>query len=389
MKLRLLFLAFTLPFFICNAQAQVDRKTADRLYDELAFAEATEIYKKLLDKKEPNLEMVQRIAHGYRLMNNSKEAEFWYAQVLTFPGAASLNLYFLAEAARRNGHYAKAKQLYLQYGSQIKTEAVRSKQLAEACDLAQQWVDNPKPIELKSEAFNSENSDFSPAFFKNGLVITSDRAKPEKGEETELYAWNGKPFLQLYTLTKDKSKKWGAPVPMPETLNNQYHNATATFSKDGNTVFFTRTNKERYKKARINTDPTSWTSYENKSKMVSRLEIFISDFKNGVWTQPRPFQYNKPREYSVGHPALSADGQVLYFASDMPGSLGETDIFYSLKQRDGSWGKPVNCGPTINTNRKECFPTLTSEGVFCPCKGQVVLSIGNHSEMLKTQLAVF
>ena len=141
MKLRLLFLAFTLPFFICNAQAQVDRKTADRLYDELAFAEATEIYKKLLDKKEPNLEMVQRIAHGYRLMNNSKEAEFWYAQVLTFPGAASLNLYFLAEAARRNGHYAKAKQLYLQYGSQIKTEAVRSKQLAEACDLAQQWVD--------------------------------------------------------------------------------------------------------------------------------------------------------------------------------------------------------------------------------------------------------
>lgn len=364
MKLRSLLVALALPFFISTAHAQADRKTADRLYDELAFAEATEIYKKLLDKKEPNLEMVQRIAHGYRLMNNSKEAEFWYAQVLTFPGAASLNLYFLAEAARRNGNYAKAKQLYLQYGSQIKTEAVRSKQLADACDLAVQWAENPKPIELKKEAFNSENSDFSPVFFQNGLVITSDRPAKEKNAETELYAWNGKPYLQLYTLTKDNSKNWGAPVPMPETLNNQYHNATATFSKDGNTVFFTRTNKERYKKSKINTDPTSWASYENKSKMVSRLEIFISDFKNGTWSAPRPFQYNKPREYSVGHPALSADGQVLYFASDMPGSLGETDIFYSLKQRDGSWGKPVNCGPQINTTRKECFPTLTAEGVL-------------------------
>src|SRR6476620_8722396 len=127
MKLRILFLVFTLPFFISSAHAQADRKTADRLYDELAFAEATQMYKQLLDKKEPNLEVVQRIAHGYRLMNNSKEAEFWYAQVLAFPEAASLNIYFLAEAARRNGNYAKAKQLYMQYGSQIKTEAARTR----------------------------------------------------------------------------------------------------------------------------------------------------------------------------------------------------------------------------------------------------------------------
>ena len=330
MKLRILFLVFTLPFFISSAHAQADRKTADRLYDELAFAEATQMYKQLLDKKEPNLEVVQRIAHGYRLMNNSKEAEFWYAQVLAFPEAASLNIYFLAEA----------------------------------CDLAQQWADNPKSIELKSESFNSENSDFSPTFFKNGLVFTSDRAKPVKSEEPELYAWNGKPYLQLYSLEKDKAKNWSVPVPMPEVLNNQFHNATATFSKDGNTVFFTRTNKERFKQHKTNTDPTSWTTHSNKSKMVSRLEIFTSTFKNGAWSVPQPFQYNKPREYSVGHPALSEDGQLLYFVSDMPGTQGETDLFYSVKQRDGSWGKPVNCGTAVNTTGKECFPTLAADGTL-------------------------
>lgn len=364
MKLRVLFLALALPFFISAAHAQADRKTADRLYDELAFAEATEMYKALLDKKEPNLEVVQRIAHGYRLMNNSKEAEFWYAQVLAFPEAASLNLYFLAEAARRNGNYAKAKQLYLQYGSQIKTEAARTKRLAEACDLAQSWAETPKQIELKSEAFNSENSDFSPTFFKNGLVFTSDRAKPVKGETPELYAWNGKPYLQLYSLEKDKAKNWGAPVAMPEVLNNQFHNGAATFSKDGNTIFFTRTNKERYKKNKINTDPTSWTTLNNKNIKVSRLEIFTSTFKDGQWSEPKPFQYNKPREYSVGHPALSPDGQLLYFVSDMPGSLGETDLFYCLKQRDSSWGKPVNCGAAVNTTGKECFPTFSADGTL-------------------------
>ncbi len=365
MKLRLLFLAFSIPFFVSFAQAQADRKTADRLYDEMAFAEATETYKKLLDKKEPNLEIVQRIAHGYRLMNISKEAEFWYAQVLAFPGAASLNLYFLAEAARRNGNYAKAKQLYLQYGSQIKTEAARSKKLAEACDVAQQWASNPQPIELKKEPFNSENSDFSPTFFKNGLVFTSDRgALKAKGSEPELYAWTGKPYLQLFSMQKEAGKTWGPPTAMPDILNTEFHNATASFSRDGNTIFFTRTNKERYKKAKTNTDPTSWTSHTNKSKMVSRVEIFISEFKNGAWSVPQPFQHNKPREYSVGHPALSADGQLLYFASDMPGSLGDTDLFYCEKQRDGKWGKPVNCGPAINTTGKECFPTLTAEGAL-------------------------
>ena len=114
MNFRLLFLPFALLFCLGisgPAFGQVDLKTADRLYDEMAFAQATEAYIKLLDKNEPSLEIIQRIAHGYRLMNNSKEAEFWYAQVLNFPNAASINTFFYAESARRNGNFEKAKEL--------------------------------------------------------------------------------------------------------------------------------------------------------------------------------------------------------------------------------------------------------------------------------------
>ncbi|WP_225307145.1 OmpA family protein [Adhaeribacter soli] len=367
MKLRALFLPSALLFCIGFAQpvlGQADLKTANRLYEEMAFAQATEAYKKVLDKAEPTLEVTQRIAHSYRQMNNSKEAEFWYAQVLAFPEAASVNLFYYAEAARRNGNYAKAKQLYLQYGAQVQAEAALAHKMAAACDEAMHWLKNPKSIELKKESINSGNSDFGTVFYKNGIVFSSDRENPKKGAQQEVYAWNGRPYLQLYYVEKGKDKNWGQPVAMPEELNTTYHNASPTFSKDGNTVFFTRVNKEQFRQRKANTDPTSWIEHPKKNDLVSRLEIYSSEFKNGKWTKPKAFAYNKAREYSVGHPALSPDGQVLYFASDMPGGLGETDLYYCLKMRDGSWGKPVNCGATVNTAGREAFPAVAADGTL-------------------------
>jgi hypothetical protein len=234
MNLRLLFFLFTLPFlpgFCSQAFGQADLKTADRYYDQMAFAQATEAYKKLLDKNEPSLDIVQRIAHGYRLMNVSKEAEFWYAQVLAFPNSASINTFFYAEAARRNGNFEKAKQLYLQYGEQVKTDQALAMKLAYACDQAMHWTKNPQPVALTSVPFNSENSDFSPVYYKNGLVFTSDRVKDEKkADKSEVYGWTGKPFLQLYFLKNSKDSVGGKPEPFPEPLNSAYHNDGAVGS---------------------------------------------------------------------------------------------------------------------------------------------------------------
>ncbi|HSI89612.1 MAG TPA: hypothetical protein VK927_00780, partial [Adhaeribacter sp.] len=368
-----LFLLFFLPFFSILAHpvfAQANRKAADQLYDGMAYAQATEAYKALLDKKEPSLEIVQRIAHGYRFMNNSKEAEFWYAQVLAFPSAASINIFYYAEAARRNGNYAKARELFLQYGRVVTADAAMARKMADACETAQKWQENPLAIELKKESFNSENSDFSPVFFKEGIVFASDRAPKSKKDEAELYAWNGRPFLQLYYAEKGKSPAgskttvWNEPVAFPKQINTEYHNAVATFSKDGNTIFFTRSSKVKERRKKANTDPTSWVNNPAKSDFVNRLEIYVSNFKSGAWTEPKGFAYNKPKEYSVGHPALSADGQTLYFASDMPGGQGETDIYYCTRNPNGSWSKPVNCGPSINTSGRESFPTLNGDSTL-------------------------
>lgn len=94
-----------------------------------------------------------------------------------------------------------------------------------------------------------------------------------------------------------------------------------------------------------------------------RLELFAAEKdKDGKWGKPVPFPYNKPDQYSLGHAALSNDGNTLYFASDMPGGVGGTDIWYSDKQGDGKWGTPVNCGPAINSPEEEEFPTIAPDG---------------------------
>jgi len=129
-----------------------------------------------------------------------------------------------------------------------------------------------------------------------------------------------------------------------------------------NTIFFTRTNMVLVKQKNVNVDPTSWVRKPMTDEYINRLEIFSAKRDGSNWTDVKPFEYNKVSEYSVGHPALSPDGQILYFVSDKPGGQGQTDIYYTERQPDGSWGQPMNAGPTINTVGKEMFPAFDNAG---------------------------
>src|SRR5690606_9880202 len=111
-----------------------------------------------------------------------------------------------------------------------------------------------------------------------------------------------------------------------------------------------------------NADPTSWVDNSQAQAYINRLEIFSSQRRGTAWSEIKPFSFNNVEEYSVGHPALSPDGKTMYFVSDMPGGVGETDIYYTLRQPDGSWGEPVNAGILINTPGRESFPYVDKNG---------------------------
>ncbi len=344
------------------AQAQSELRKANKHYENYEFALALEQYQVAVTKRQPDLQTAQRIADAYRLTRRTQQAEQWYAKVVNMPGRNPQNLYQYAEMLRNNGKYNEAKEQYMLWSEEVPEAGERAQQLIAACDQSIKWMEQPPVAEVKHEQrINTSNfSDFSPMSYGNGIIFTSDRGLTSDNKK-DIYGWTGRPYLQLFTAQKDEQGNWQSPMALQEVINSQYHNATASAAEDGQMLYFTRTHLVK-KRSNVNPDPTSWVQKEEVNEYINRLEIFTAQKQSGTWSNIQPFIYNKVEEYSVGHPAVSPDGKVLYFVSDMPGGQGETDIYYVTRQADGNWSEPVNAGPTVNTAGRESFPYVDKEG---------------------------
>ena len=324
-------------------------KKADTYYQKYDYKLALDIYEKIY-KKKPTVEIAQKIANCYRFINDSENAERAYAQVISYPKADAINYKYYADALKQNGKFAQSKANYEIYGQKLPSQKEEAARLANACDVAKMWSENPDiNVTLENQAaLNSSNSDFSPVLYQNGIVFTSDRwfVKTKDAKRKDVFGWTGNPFLKLY-IQADPSKS--DITPLSNVLNADYHNGPAVFSADGNTVFFTRTEAPSEKK--------------NKKLPVISKKIYYAVKKGNDWDTPVSINLNSV-SYSIQHPALSPDGSILYFASDMPNGFGGMDIYAARKQSDGSWSKVTNCGPTINTAEDEVFPTVRKDGRF-------------------------
>lgn len=345
------------------AQAQSELKKADRHFENYEFALALENYNQAIQKKAPDLSTMQRIADAYRLTRQSNKAEEWYSKIVNTEGHEPINLYFYATALRTNGKYSEAKEYYQRWAEQVPEKSGEAQSQIAAIERAIKLQSRPATAEVKSlEALNNPDySDFSPVQYGDKLIFTSDRGILSGDKKAAIYGWTGRPYLQLFTAEQDGTGNWAEPQALEEIINTNYHNATASAAEEGKPLYFTRTHMVP-KKSKVNPDPTSWEKEPAAKEFINRLEIFVAERNGEGWANIQPFAFNKVEEYSVGHPALTADGNIMYFASDMPGSIGGTDIFYSVKQDDGTWGEPVNAGPAINTTGRESFPYVDADG---------------------------
>ncbi len=225
-----------------------------------------------------------------------------------------------------------------------------------------QWMNNPEFFDItNAQQFNSENSDFGLVPFNDGYFFTSDRKIAGVSySEDQIYGWTGNPYLKMFIVESSDSYD----VNSFNDLNYKYHNGPGIYSSADKKFYYTRTKMVRVKKSPINPDPTSWHDNSTAYEYTNRLEIYIADFNNGKWQNIRAFPYNNSEFYNVGHPAISSDGSLLYFVSDMPGGFGSSDIYYCEKQTDGSWGIPKNAGSKINSEGKEVFPYISDDGTF-------------------------
>mgnify|MGYP003296333186 CR=1 FL=1 len=230
---KLLF-ASALCFFIYFLPQNIfsgNMEKANKYYEKYDYKIAIDLYEKLMVKK-PSLEVAQKLANCYRFINNTDAAANAYAKVLTFPGFEPVNYKYYADALKQNSQFTLAKQNYLLYAQKVPEKAAEANILANSCDAAQMWAENPEPnVSIENElALNSEYSEFSPVKYKSGFVFVSDRwfVNDESSKKDEsVYGWTGNPYLKLYESTGEAAPKLSL---FPKPVNNEYHNGPAIFS---------------------------------------------------------------------------------------------------------------------------------------------------------------
>lgn len=335
------------------AQEQLSlRDRADELYSKYEYANAAILYEQLANTKKPRLEYLERLADSYAKMKDYSSAALWYARVVQHADSSPEHLLRYGEVLKSQGKYTEAREQFEEYA--VKTgDGKRVSVLLAGCDSALVWMSSPTPHVLRNEQdVNTPLSEFSVFPYGDKVYYTGEPGEGGMGRE---YGWTGNAFLRIYTADRSDGNGLTHAAVAGEHLNNElYHVGPVAIDRESNALYVTRTYPGQ------NLDRTR----ENSKRFhTHKLELYIHTFEEDRWVLT-PFAYNNVQAYSLGHAALSLDGSILYFVSDMPGGYGGTDIWYSEKQDDGGWGVPQNAGAVINSAGNELFPTVGPENTL-------------------------
>ncbi len=311
----------------------------ERFYQDMAYNKSIPKLEKCLSMKDFP-EAKKMLAEDYRATNNSKQAEKWYKDVIALPDARPSDYLYCAQAMISNGNYSDAKGILTQYLEKVPGDKVGTMLLA-SCDSVNHFKKDSSRYMVEDVSINSGSS-MAPVFYDGGIVFSSDRNSSAK-----VYQWTGRNFLDLYYAKDNGEGNFAAPELLKGPVNGIYHDADATFSPDGSTMYFTRNNY------------TGKKVKESGDDIVLMKIYSATKDANGEWTNITELPFNN-NDYSCGHPAIANRGATLYFVSDMPGGQGGTDIWMVKKEGEG-WGTPVNLGSTINTPMNEMFPYMMND----------------------------
>lgn len=320
-------------------------KKADRHYDRLQYTDAAEAYQKLLAKGENSAYVFERLANSYYYVNDTKKAETYYKKVIKGKNVDPETVYNYAQSLKANGKLGDYNT-YMKQFAQMKPADSRAIAFMENPNYLPKIIDEnaQKYTATNLEALNSEYSDFGGTVLGNDFYFASSRNTNRKK-----YGWNEEPFLEIYKASiiggveKDEELVKG-------DVNTKYHESSVAFTPDGKRMYFDRNDFFNGK-------------YKKDEEGINQLSIYYAENINGRWTNIQSVPFNNA-EYSNSHPALSPDGNTLYFSSNRPGGIGKADIYKVSIAANGTFGKPENVGSPINTEGNEGFPYVDSNGTL-------------------------
>ncbi|MEI7595495.1 MAG: OmpA family protein [Bacteroidota bacterium] len=320
---------------------------ADKSFQKKDYYSAILQYKEAMNKLEDSASFASiyfKIAESYRFGNYPLEAQEWYTKAINKGYKDSTVFYNMANAAFTNCNYNLAKE-YFTKQLEINSNDSKTKKKLESIDFAlSQNNIQPKYEASNIQVLNSKYSEYSPFIFRNKLIFAS--ARYDEGDTKNLYKYTGQGFSDFYeSQFSQKDVKWLDPKKIEGGINSKFNDGTICYDAKNNIAYFMQCN-----------------GYQGK---VPNCNIYYSSFdaKENKWTEAKILECNS-KIYSLGHPTISTDGNTLYFASDMPGGLGNTDIWMIKKGADNIWSNPINLGSAINTTENDMFPYLSGDSLL-------------------------
>lgn len=317
---------------------------ADKKYDKYSYIDAIEIYEKVAEKGYKSVELFQKLGNAYYFNSELDKASKWYGELFALNQETDSEYYFrYAQALKAVGNYEKSNQ-YMELFAQ-KTNDSRAKLFQENKNYLTNIDAVSGKYTIDKTDVNSEFYDYGPTFFGKQIVFTSSRS--EGNQYSKIHAWTKQNFTDLFVASIDNDGRLGSVENFSKTVNTKFNESSPIFTKDGKTMYFTRNNYNDGKKRK------------SDDKVIME-KIYKAELVNGEWTNVKELPFSSDN-YKTAHPALSTDEKTLYFASDMPGSFGNSDLYKVSIDSNGNFGLPENLGTTINTEGRETFPFIDAD----------------------------
>ena len=339
-----LLLFFVFLSISISAQS-IDTKVADKLVESHDYVQAVQEYLVLTDKGNSDPYVMKQLGDCYYNMNNTVEAEKWYAQAAKTKQNPEM-YYRYAQVLKSNGKYAESNAQMKSFASLMPNDE-RAIEFNKNPNYLAKLMDIEKGYIIEKISVNSDRSDFGAVLYNDVLYFASAR-----NESNKIYGWNGEPFLDIYQSTYNADGTYSEPAPVSE-LNSRFHEGPVSITKDGSTIYFS---SESF-------NDKLFVNDKAHKLRLGQVNLFKASNENGKWVNTVALPFNS-KSYSTGNPSVDKEGKTLYFASDMPGSVGGTDLWKVAVNADGSFGVPENLGNSINTTEDENFPFISDDNIL-------------------------
>ncbi len=374
-------------------------KRADKEYNSLRYVSTIALLKEALKKDTLQTSSIEMLANSYKKIKDYDQAAQWYLKLNSVKDFKPEWALKYAEVLANQKKYSESEKYYQKYLSLVANET-RATNFAKAYQPITGLAKDQGLYKVNYLDLNTVDSDYSPAFYNDGLIFSSNRNRYEVTKN--IFGWDETPFSDLYFVNKLNDIKavntdsllneirkdsvrlkklykvndddtrptsndtkvlgnvsmrfkldtLGQLFALNKTvkllegeINTKYHEGSAVVLIDGS-IIFTRNNM--------------FNGRAGKSKEgINKLKLFTATGDD--WKTITSFPYNS-NEYSVGHPAVNKNGTLLIFSSDMPGGFGGVDLYSSKRSSiTAAWEKPINMGGLINTEGDEMFPTIFND----------------------------